>query len=481
VKQTANPLYLQALLEELRLYGDHYTFSQRIEHFLSAATVDELYEKVLERYEEDYERDRPGLVQDAMSLLWAARRGLSEAELLELLGTGGEPLPRAHWSPLYLAAEQSLVSRSGLVGFFHDYLRQAVSDRYLPSEGAQQVAHLRLADYFETRDLGVRKVDELPWQLAQAQAWPRLHTLLADLPFFTTAWNTDEYEVKAYWAQLEGNSSLRMVDAYRAAVDAPERQQATTVFHVSKLLADTGHPSEALILRQHLTERFRESGDRANLQTSLAGQGVILQARGDLDGAMALYREQERLCRELGDKDGLQTSLAGQGVILRARGDLDGAMALYREQERLCRELGDKDGLQTSLAGQGVILQARGDLDGAMSLHKEKERICRELGSKAGLQASLGNQALILRARGDLDGAMALLKEEERLCRELGNKEGLAISLANQASVLASGMGRPREALPLAEEAYRLATQHGFAAVARQIQPFLEALRSQAR
>ena len=38
-------------------------------------------------------RDRPGLVREALSLLWAARRGLSEAELMDLLGGNGEPLP----------------------------------------------------------------------------------------------------------------------------------------------------------------------------------------------------------------------------------------------------------------------------------------------------------------------------------------------------------------------------------------------------
>ena len=33
-------------------------------------------------HEHDYERERPGLVRDSMSYLWAARRGLSESELL---------------------------------------------------------------------------------------------------------------------------------------------------------------------------------------------------------------------------------------------------------------------------------------------------------------------------------------------------------------------------------------------------------------
>ena len=152
--QTANPLYLRALLEELRLFGVHETLDECISDYLAAATVDELYERILARYEEDYEGERPGLVRDAMSLLWAARRGLSEAELLDLLGDDGTPLPRAHWSPLYLAAEASLVNRSGLIGFFHDYLRQAVEGRYLPTEEDRRQAHLRLADYFGRRSLG---------------------------------------------------------------------------------------------------------------------------------------------------------------------------------------------------------------------------------------------------------------------------------------------------------------------------------------
>ncbi len=39
-------------------------------------------------------------------------------------------------------------------------------------------------------------------------------------------------------------------------------------------------------------------------------------------------------------------------------------------------------------------------------------------------------------------------------------------------------MNRPGEALPLAEEAYRIATKHGLAALAQQIKPLLEAVRA---
>ena len=182
-------MYLRALLDELRVFGAHEQLEVRIAYYLAAQTVPpSLYQRILARYEEDYEPHRPHLVRDAMWLLWAARRGLSENELLDLLGEDGLSLPSAWRSPLHLAAEQALVSRSGLIGFFHDYLRQAVAARSLPSEQERHGAHQHLADYFAAQEIGARKIDELPWQLAEAKAWPRLYDLLTDLAFFSTAW-----------------------------------------------------------------------------------------------------------------------------------------------------------------------------------------------------------------------------------------------------------------------------------------------------
>jgi len=188
-KQTANPLYLQALLEELRLFGEHERLDERIDDYLRAPTIPDLYAKILARYEEDYQRDRPNLIEESFSLLWAARRGLSEGELLELLGTGGEPLPAAVWAPLYLAARHSLMSRAGLLGFSHDYFREAVRQRYLPTEAVRQAVHGRLAQYFSAREQGLRRIDELPWQLAQAEHWQELADLLTEPAYFKQAFN----------------------------------------------------------------------------------------------------------------------------------------------------------------------------------------------------------------------------------------------------------------------------------------------------
>ena len=76
---------------------------------------------------------------------------------------------------------------------------------------------------------------------------------------------------------------------------------------------------------------------------------------------------------------------------------------------------------------------------------------------------------------------MKLHKEQERICKELGNKEGLATTLANQAILLYEHMHKADEALLLAEEAYRIATDHGMTALAQQIKPIVDAINNPSR
>lgn len=299
----------------MRVFGAHERLEGTLAHYLEAQTIPALYAKILARYETDYERDHPGLVRDTFTCLWAARRGLAEAELLDLLGSNGAPLPRAHWAPLALAAEQALVSRSGLLGFAHAYLRQAVQDRYLPTSEAERAAHRRLADYFAGRELMARRVDEEPWHLDQAAAWDRLAARLTDLPFFAAAWQAAPFDAKAYWARLEAHTPLRMADAYRPVLADPAAHHAY-VWDLATLLQETGYPAEALALRGYLVTHYRRTGDRASLARALGNQAHSLYVRGDLDGAMALHKDQMRLCRELGDPHGLAISLANQADTL---------------------------------------------------------------------------------------------------------------------------------------------------------------------
>ena len=60
---------------------------------------------------------------------------------------------------------------------------------------------------------------------------------------------------------------------------------------------------------------------------------------------MRLHKEEEAICRRLNDPAGLHRSLGNQALILQATGDLDGAMRLHKEEEAICRRLNDPAGL----------------------------------------------------------------------------------------------------------------------------------------
>ena len=62
----------------------------------------------------------------------------------------------------------------------------------------------------------------------------------------------------------------------------------------------------------------------------LEEQANSLYSHGDLEGAMDLYKECERLARELGDESSVARMLGNQGNVLTIRGQLDGALAVYR-------------------------------------------------------------------------------------------------------------------------------------------------------
>jgi len=458
-KHSENPLFLRAILEELRVYGDHETLDNRLDTFLAAKDIDDLFEKILARWEEDYEQERSGLVRDTMSLIWAARRGLSEQELLDLLGTEGESLPAAYWSPLSLAAENTLFSRSGLLTFFHDYMRKAVADRYLTTESEQKNVHITLADYFSDRRLEPRGIDELPWQLDKAQEWEQLNEVLGDLDFFAVAWEKDEFDVKMYWADLKAGSRFKMLDTYSLVIENPADFREY-VWIIAFLFTGFGYLKEAFTLWQYLTNEALKTGDKAALQVYIGNQALILRTWGRMDEAMEFLKEKERICRELGNKAELQASIGNQARILLDWGRLDEAMELLKEQEQICKELGDKAALQVSIGNQALILRTWGRMDEAMELLKEKKRICRELGNKAELQASIGNQALILRDWGRLDEAMELLREQERICKELGDKAELQGSIGNQAVILRA-WGRLDEAMELLKEKERICRELG--------------------
>ena len=188
---TVDPLFLLVALEELRGFAPYERLNERIAAFpREGDTVTAIFTQVIERLAEEF---NPKLVETVLTLLASARRGLSERELQELVAglAAADDL-----FPVLRQLRPYLLSRAGLIDFYHLSLARAVGECYLGSPTKKGVMHARLAEYFrdkpdwqraarsgDARRANARKADELPWQLLQAEQWDGLRQCLTDIGF----------------------------------------------------------------------------------------------------------------------------------------------------------------------------------------------------------------------------------------------------------------------------------------------------------
>jgi len=195
-----NPLFLRTLAEELRLFGVHEELQKRLDHYLASQTIDDLFERVLQRVEKDCGK-KP--VKAAMTAIWASRAGLTEKEILSM--TGLKPAP---WAAVRYALESALGEARGKITFAHPYIRKAVTDRYLATAAGRLSAHRAIARWFSAQSPDARRAEEEPWQLNKLGAHAQLRKRLLDPVIFLALWEFDPAELLSYWRNHWENRDL---------------------------------------------------------------------------------------------------------------------------------------------------------------------------------------------------------------------------------------------------------------------------------
>jgi tetratricopeptide (TPR) repeat protein len=307
----ANPLYLKILLDELHVTGIDERLAEPLGEYLAAPDIPELLKQVLARYQRDYERERPGLVGEALGLIWGARRGLSEPELLRLLKPADLPqLPLATWSPLRAALEEGLVDRGGVLNFAHDSLRAAVETAFAPNEDRQDELRLQLADDFERQPISSRSCHELPWLLLQTGSYQRLRHCLLDVDRFLEINKLDTRELRRYWVDLGEETTMGTL--YLASFEQWSKQGSQDEYRVSYaanelslFLNHSGLYAEAEpLMRSAIDIETKNLGSNHQIiAIRISSLASLLERMNRLDEAEELYRralaiEEERLGRD---------------------------------------------------------------------------------------------------------------------------------------------------------------------------------------
>ena len=176
----------------------------------------------------------------------------------------------------------------------------------------------------------------------------------------------------------------------------------------------------------------------------------LLERQGDLDGALAAYRQADQL--------GHPGAACNLGVMLEERGDLDGAEAAYRRSAKrsqpsgafnLAALLEQRGALEEALAAYrradllghagaacnlGVLLEQQGDLDGAEAAY------CRA--DARGEASGTFNRGVILERRGEVAAALAAFQR----AASIGPPDVRSVAHA-AAAELSAGVDRERRGL----------------------------------
>ena len=233
------PLYLKLAFEEARRWK---SYTPGAETTLSGAGIPGIIRENLIARLRAPENHGEMIVSRGLAYLAAARNGLSEDEILDLLSRREvlddfqqrspksptvDRLPVVVWSRLSFDIDPYLGERSAdgalLMSFYHRQLGEVIQHDYLQGDAGRE-RHRELASYFasderqplERRGNGqvaadLRRLSELPYQQTYGELWEQVYETLTDFHFLEVkAANSGVVEA----TDAEGNATRTYTGAY---------------------------------------------------------------------------------------------------------------------------------------------------------------------------------------------------------------------------------------------------------------------------
>ena len=467
---TANPLYLKILLDELRITGTHDRLDERLKNYLSARDIAELLEKVLNRYKFDYEHDRKGLVSEILGLIWSARRGLTENELLKILRPANLPqLPLAIWAPLKAALEENLVNRDGILNFAHDFLNNAVENAFAADSEKKNALRLLLANYFEAEPVTARSCDELPWLLDKTKSYTRLRNCLLNIDNFLEIYQRDEEELRGYWVTLKEERTMgkAYLDSFNNWKNNPELKNESISYtsNVGEFLYRSALYSEAEIFyRLSLKIDEKSPGSNyPNLVNSLSNLASLLHATNRLSEAEQLIRRSIMINeKNLGkDHKEVATGLNDLAYLLKDTNRLNEAEPHYRKALKIYEEnLGQNHPyVAICLNNLSMLLKDTNRLSEAEQLMRRALKIDeKNFGENhSTVSKNLNNLAIILQETNRLSAAESLYRRALKIDEESFGKDHPNVAAdRNNLAELLKATNRQNEAEPYYRRALKI-------------------------
>ena len=506
------PLYLKALFDEVRFWRSYSPPPDKL-----PSSVEGLLEHMVKRLSRE-ENHGALLVERALGYVSAARRGLSEKEILEVLffdesderdapsykshllaecernrhflPTNPRRIPIVIWSRLYSDVVPYLTERTApgteVITWHHGQIARWAKDRFVNQ--ANWNPNNKLAAYFESQRQDIsfavsdrshlsgsstgecfvspaarRVVDELPWHLKKANAWSELTALLIDLPFFSALFNVNMDEATSYWATIEQHLGPTAVEAYSR--ECGDNTDYSKAWNIAKVFSVLGYIDDAIDWQEKVLRSVGSSGTSIQQAAVLNNLATLLVSRNELDRARefaAKAREHyQRIYEETGTiYDGFCDALGTLGQLYRGELRFHEAINAHLQQKDIARALGDARRESSAITGLVAAKLGLGLLDESLSQIRVGVQLCEQCGNEEGKLVLLQNQAAILIDQGRLDQGLEAVDQLAVMARKLGTKQEVIHSHGLRATIMEK-QGLYEDALRELAVMERLATDSG--------------------
>lgn len=209
--------------------------------------------------------------------------------------------------------------------------------------------------------------------------------------------------------------------------------------------------------------------EKSNNAVMVFDRAVTLFEQHELDRSCDTFFESIRLFIETGSEKATNLAEVCFGGVL---AEMEKGEAGKNAIQRIKDKVAGKHYYQNRLSHRGVI---------ALEKLRQMFQQCSTDNAWGWLARCLGNQGVVLNKMKEHENSLAAQRKAERICREHDLRDGLVLPLARQAMILSDGKGDHQTALPLAEEAAELASQHSSDELRQEILGILDSVRQRIR
>ncbi|HEX2909166.1 MAG TPA: AAA family ATPase [Chloroflexia bacterium] len=186
---------------------------------------------------------------------------------------------------------------------------------------------------------------------------------------------------------------------------------------------------KALELIEEALTIIKQENDHWCYAVSLGVKGMVKEAQGELEEAGNCYEEGLALCREIDNKREIAWFNYLLGRRLVARQQLEAAIGLFTESEKLFRVVGDRWGLSVALSWLGVVEMYIGNYAYAKILQEEALELFRKINDQNDFSVGLRRLGLLMLFQEDYSRAADLFRESLILGQKLDKKDSIGACL----------------------------------------------------